>query len=224
MAQPNDSNAPSTPPQQPFPIPQGKIHVNSSSDYNYLVHKWVARGWQNGCVLGVPVLMVISSFRKRKPVTEVVKSTKSSWWRLSKSTQTGEVRSKTLLEKTLRYTWQGGLGGAAIGGGLGAARYYGMDKRELRKKRIELQFAEKNLRRDGLATIGGVLTSVLITALFWNKAPLVDLILGGSGIGTITGVASAVAMAWNEPPGAMDSTDTREKEAAVKAGIVKPGE
>jgi len=68
------------------------------------------------------------------------------------------------------------------------------------------------------------LTSILVTALFWNQASLVNLLLGGSGIGTLAGVASALVMGVQEPPGTTDSTNTREKEAAVKAGIVKPGE
>jgi hypothetical protein len=68
------------------------------------------------------------------------------------------------------------------------------------------------------------LTSILVTALFWNQATLANLLLGGSGIGTMAGVASAVLMGMQEPDGTTDSTDTREKEAAVKAGVVKPGE
>lgn len=65
---------------------------------------------------------------------------------------------------------------------------------------------------------------MLVTALFWNQASLANLILGGSGIGTMAGVASALVMSMQEAPGTTDSTDTREKEAAIKAGIVKPGE
>jgi hypothetical protein len=83
---------------------------------------------------------------------------------------------------------------------------------------------EKNLRRDGLATIGGGLTAILITGLFWNQASLINLLAGGGGIGTIAGVASAVVMNSQDPPGTIDSTNTREKEAAVKAGIVRPDE
>jgi hypothetical protein len=40
----------------------------------------------------------------------------------------------------------------------------------------------------------------------------------------MAGVASALVMGMQEPAGATDSTDTREKEAAVKAGVVRPGE
>lgn len=185
-------------PQQPFTPPPAKFYINSSSDYNYLVQKWAVRGWQNGCLVGIPLFMIVSrrfTFKSRGP-----------------------------LERVLRATWMGGAAGTVAGGTLGVARYYGMDKHELRRRRIELQFSEKNLRRDGFATIGGVITSLLVTGLWWNHASFVNLILGGSGIGTIAGVAAALTMDLQEPPGTSDSTNTREKEAAVKAGIVKPGE
>ncbi|PVF98182.1 hypothetical protein CPB86DRAFT_705527 [Serendipita vermifera] len=186
-------------PQQPFTPPPAKFHINNSSDFNYLVQKWAVRGWQNGCMAGIPLLWILSRRKMFKP-------------------------NKRLLERTLQSTWMAGTAGSAVGAGLGLARYSGMDKHELRRRRIELQFAEKNLRRDGLATIGGGLTSILVTAMFWNHASLVNLLLGGSGIGTIAGVASALAMDLQEDPVSTSSTNTREKDAAIKAGIVKPGE
>ncbi|KIM32167.1 hypothetical protein M408DRAFT_326821 [Serendipita vermifera MAFF 305830] len=187
------------PPEQPFEPPPAKFYINKSSDFNYLIQKWATRGWQNGCMAGLPLLVILSRRRFFKP-------------------------TKSLLERTLQSTWMAGTAGSITGVGLGFARYRGMDKHELRRKRVELQFAEKNLRRDGLATIGGGLTAVLVTAMFWNHASLINLVLGGSGIGTIAGVASALVMSQQEAPGVTDSTDTREKEAAVRAGIVKPGE
>jgi hypothetical protein len=80
--------------------------------------------------------------------------------------------------------------------------------------------------------------AVLTPALFWNQTTLINLVLGGWGLGTIAGVASAQLMSAQEPPGvasaqlmsaqeppgAADSTNTFEKEAAIKAGVVKPGE
>lgn len=151
--------------------------------------------------------------------------------------------NKTLFERTLQSIWLGGLGGSVAGVGLGYARYHGMDKHEMRRRRINLQFAvsscggrgvvvnrlkpfkqEKHIRRDGLATIGGGLTAVLVTALFWNQASKLNLFLGGGGIGTIAGVASAATMSYRESPGTTDSTDTVEKEAAIKRGLVRPDE
>ena len=64
----------------------------------------------------------------------------------------------------------------------------------------------------------------MVTGLWWNHASIINLILGGSGIGTIAGVAGALVMDFQEPPGTSDSTNTREKEAAIRAGIVQQGE
>jgi hypothetical protein len=49
--------------------------------------------------------------------------------------------TKTLFERTLQSIWMAGAAGSVTGLGLGIVRYRGMDKHELRRKRVELQFA-----------------------------------------------------------------------------------
>lgn len=118
------------PPQSP------KIHLNSSADFDYLVSKWAIRvsvfyihrtlslicslqkGWQNGCVAGLPVFLVSLAGRRMLPKS-----------------------SQTLLERVLKVSWMSGAAGSASGGLIGYVRYRGMDRHELRKKRVEMQFA-----------------------------------------------------------------------------------
>lgn len=50
----------------------------------------------------------------------------------------------SLFERTLQSVWMAGAAGTVTGVGLGFARYRGMDKHELRRKRVELQFAVRS--------------------------------------------------------------------------------
>ncbi|KAJ3857936.1 hypothetical protein EV368DRAFT_77344 [Lentinula lateritia] len=81
------------------------------------------------------------------------------------------------LNGLLRSTWIGGIAGAAGGAGIAFARY-------------NYTNAEKTgrIRAEDHATIGGVLLAVLTPAVFWNRARVANLILGGAGIGTGVGM------------------------------------
>lgn len=75
-----------------------------------------------------------------------------------------------------------------------------------------------------MAVIGAVLTGILVPAVFWYQAPVLDLVLGGGALGAAAGVVSDFLVVWNEDPATAKDTNTPEKAAAVHAGVVKPDE
>ncbi|KAF9052723.1 hypothetical protein BJ165DRAFT_1523491 [Panaeolus papilionaceus] len=91
------------------------------------------------------------------------------------------------LNRTLRATWAGGLAGGALAGGVGYVRYTSAKEDTVRAQRITTAYNTSILRRNDHATIGGLVSAVLVPAIFWKRANVVNLILGGAGIGTAVG-------------------------------------
>ncbi|KAJ4488355.1 hypothetical protein J3R30DRAFT_3696126 [Lentinula aciculospora] len=88
----------------------------------------------------------------------------------------------------LRSTWIGGFAGAAGGAATTFARYTYTNTEQLRVKRVQVAYDTDRIRAEDHATIGGVLFAVLTPAVFWNRAKIANLILGGAGIGTGVGM------------------------------------
>ncbi|KAJ3882474.1 hypothetical protein F5051DRAFT_394370 [Lentinula edodes] len=88
----------------------------------------------------------------------------------------------------LRSTWIGGIAGAAGGAGIAFARYNFTNPEKVRVKRVQVAYDTGRIRAEDHATIGGVLLAVLTPAVFWNRARVANLILGGAGIGTGVGM------------------------------------
>ncbi|KAF8797844.1 hypothetical protein BYT27DRAFT_7218652 [Phlegmacium glaucopus] len=94
--------------------------------------------------------------------------------------------------RVLRATWVGGLGGksawAIASGGVGYLRYANLNQESVRMKRLKVVYDSNVLRRNDHSTIGGILGAVLIPAILWKRASIVNLILGGAGLGSGIGL------------------------------------
>lgn len=92
-------------------------------------------------------------------------------------------RAELSINKILRTTWIGGLGGASISGGGAYVRYAYSSQESVRAKRIETAYNTSIVRRNDHSTIGSVLGAVAVPAILWKRASIVNLILGGAGLG-----------------------------------------
>ncbi|KAF9070378.1 hypothetical protein BDP27DRAFT_1323945 [Rhodocollybia butyracea] len=97
-------------------------------------------------------------------------------------------RHSLSINGLLRSTWIGGLAGAFGGGGIAYARYEFRNPEQVRTKREQTAYDFDRLRAEDHATIGGVLFAVLTPAVLWNRAKIVNLVLGGAGIGASVGM------------------------------------
>ncbi|KAE9407081.1 hypothetical protein BT96DRAFT_851076 [Gymnopus androsaceus JB14] len=97
-------------------------------------------------------------------------------------------RASFSLNGLLQSTWIGGFVGAAGGGGIAFARYNFTNPEQVRVKRMETAYDTGQIRAEDHATIGGVLFAVLTPAVLWNRARIINLILGGAGLGSSVGM------------------------------------
>ncbi|TRM59379.1 hypothetical protein BD626DRAFT_409117 [Schizophyllum amplum] len=97
-------------------------------------------------------------------------------------------RSALYVNRILRATWIGGAIGAAGGGALSYARHSSSTVDALQRRRMHVMYDANRLRLEDHAVIGGVLGGVLTTAIFLKRANVVNLILGGGGLGTGLGM------------------------------------
>jgi hypothetical protein len=80
------------------------------------------------------------------------------------------------------------LGGAAVSGGAAYVRYAYSSEDSVRTKRLETAYNTDIVRRNDHSTIGVVLAAVLIPAIFWKRAGVINLVLGGAGLGSAVGL------------------------------------
>ncbi|OCH95316.1 hypothetical protein OBBRIDRAFT_618045 [Obba rivulosa] len=97
-------------------------------------------------------------------------------------------RSHFSVNRLLRATWVGGSIGIVSGGGFEYARSVYSNEAKVRRRRIQAAYDTASIRADDHATIGGILFAVLTPAIFWKRASVVNLILGGAGIGSAVGL------------------------------------
>ncbi|KAH6918782.1 hypothetical protein BKA70DRAFT_1416755 [Coprinopsis sp. MPI-PUGE-AT-0042] len=111
-------------------------------------------------------------------------------------------RAAWSLNRTLRATWLGGLGGTAACGGGAYLRYANTSFESTRVSRIESAYDTDRIRREDHSTIGAVILGVLTPALLWKRASTINLILGGAGIGSGVGVVTHYfrRITGDEPP------------------------
>ncbi|KIY43618.1 hypothetical protein FISHEDRAFT_53358 [Fistulina hepatica ATCC 64428] len=108
--------------------------------------------------------------------------------------------------KFLRATWIGGTIGAGMGGGVTYLRYAHTDDTFLRNRRFQSVYNTARIRAEDHAVIGGLLMSVLTPALFWKRASIVNLVLGGMGLGSGWGLLTHwVRFFSGDPPPHMEA-------------------
>ncbi|CAK5264854.1 unnamed protein product [Mycena citricolor] len=118
-----------------------------------------------GAVAGIPVYISLSLFSRRPGK------------RLS-------------IERAMNMSTLSGLGAAGVGGAAVYARNSLLDADSLRQRRHELVYSKSKRREEDFAAIGSVLLACIAPAVFWGRAGLLDLTLGGFslgyGAGTVT--------------------------------------
>jgi len=132
------------------------------SDYHYLVRKATFTGYQLFSFATPPVYVAVVLSR--------------------------HGRQALSINRVLRATWVGGLGGTVAGGSLAYLRYAYTNKDYLRDQKMRVAYNANATKLDDHATIGSILFGVLTPAILWNRASLVNLVLGGAGLGSSVGV------------------------------------
>ncbi|KIJ17076.1 hypothetical protein PAXINDRAFT_9932 [Paxillus involutus ATCC 200175] len=97
-------------------------------------------------------------------------------------------RAHFSVNRFLRATWVGGAVGCAAGGGLEYVRCANSSETTIGSRHLRSAYDAASLRADDHSTIGSLLFAVLTPALLWKRANVVNLILGGAGIGSSIGV------------------------------------
>jgi len=77
----------------------------------------------------------------------------------------------------------GGVAGGALGGGAAYARYKYSNADFVHQRRLEVTYDVNHNRAQDHSTIGAVIMAMLTPAIFWNRANIANLILGGAGLG-----------------------------------------
>jgi len=145
---------------------------SSTEDTEFLIRHSMLKGYQALSLLTPPLYTLFTLFRRG--------------------------RQGFAINHLLRATWIGGGIGAAAGGGLAWARLRSQSTESLRDRRVRLMYNTTQIRTDDHSTIGSVLFAVLTPALFWKRARVVHLILGGAGIGSGVGVVMHLARSVSE--------------------------
>ncbi|KAH8829651.1 hypothetical protein DL96DRAFT_1599008 [Flagelloscypha sp. PMI_526] len=96
----------------------------------------------------------------------------------------------SLPARFFRATFVGSAATSAVFAGLGYLRFSFMDEDALRARRLNDVYDANRIRLEDYSTIGSVLSGVLVPAIFWKRAPIHYLILGGATIGTGLGMTT----------------------------------
>jgi len=133
-----------------------------AADTEYLVRKAAGTGYQFASLLIPPVYTALILARRGRGTLSV--------------------------NRLLRATWVGGLGGGLTCGGLAYGWYARSNEEFVKTKRLQTVYDDRRVRADDHAMIGTFLMSVLTPALFWHRAHAVNLVLGGAGLGSSFGL------------------------------------
>ncbi|KDQ13151.1 hypothetical protein BOTBODRAFT_33764 [Botryobasidium botryosum FD-172 SS1] len=150
------------------PLPIGNAELET--DYNAVVRHSALKGYQTLSLLTPPVY-IIANLVRRRPF---------------------------YINRLLRATWISGVAGTATGAGLGWARLHNADAPAIKDRRLRIEYNQTQIRNDDYSTIGSVLFAILTPALFWKRASIVNLILGGAGIGSAVGVLTHLGKSFSE--------------------------
>ncbi|CAE6341126.1 unnamed protein product [Rhizoctonia solani] len=103
------------------------------------------------------------------------------------------------IQQTLRATWIGGLGGAVAGAGTGWAWATSSSPERVHRVRAKMAYDRSLLRLNDHSTIGMLLGAMLTPAIILKRARVLDLLLGGAGIGSSVGVMAHWWRSMTEP-------------------------
>ncbi|THH10273.1 hypothetical protein EW145_g1438 [Phellinidium pouzarii] len=131
----------------------------SSADREYLVRRSMSIGYQYFSLLMPPLYTAIVLSRRKMGTMP---------WSIN---------------RMLRATWAGGMAGVVQGGSLEYLRTSCESEESLRARRVDTMYNMSALRAEDHSTIGALLGATLTPALFWKRARIVHLFLGGAGIG-----------------------------------------
>ncbi|KAF9459373.1 hypothetical protein BDZ94DRAFT_1171866 [Collybia nuda] len=133
-----------------------------TTDTQYLVRDAMTTGYQLSSFLVPPLYTAFIVFKRGRPSFS--------------------------LNRLLRATWMGGLVGTVGSGGLSYALYAHSTKESLRARKNQAAYNINRIKADDHALIGTVLMSVLTPAVLWNRAHIINLVLGGAGFGSNIGL------------------------------------
>ncbi|KIM87615.1 hypothetical protein PILCRDRAFT_815187 [Piloderma croceum F 1598] len=147
-----------------------------SADVEYLTRRSMTKGYQLFSLLTPPLYTAFVLARRGK--------------------------SPFSLNRLLRATWIGGVAGSVGGGAIEWARSSSTSAESVRSRRMYHAYNTSSIRADDHSTIGAILFAILTPAVFWNRARVVHLVLGGSGIGTGVGLLAHYGrtMSGDPPP------------------------
>jgi len=150
------------PPTQPAAMTENEYKSALGADVEYMVRRGMTKGYQLFSLLTPPIYTAFVLTRRG--------------------------RSYFTVNRFLRATWIGGAAGCVGGGGIEYIRSANASEATVRSRRMYHTYNISSLRADDHSTIGSILFAVLTPAIFWNRARLGNLILGGSGIGSVVGL------------------------------------
>ncbi|KAJ6500432.1 hypothetical protein C8R45DRAFT_977670 [Mycena sanguinolenta] len=145
-----------------------------TSDTNYITARTMKSAFGFGSLLGLPLyfgLLVSSKGRRTFSV-----------------------------ERLLNVSTLSGIGVAGAGGALTYSRNALSDAATLKQRRDELAYSASKRREDDFGTIGAVLGICLVPAVFWTRAGLLDLTLGGGTLGYGSGYLAHHLQTWSGNP------------------------
>ena len=142
------------------PTELGILEAAHAADSEYILRQYSTRGYQTLSFVA-PLAYTGYAIAKRRP------------WSLT---------------QTLRATWVGGIGGAVAGAGTGWAWATSSSPERVHTARAKMAYDHSLLRLNDHSTIGMLLGAMLTPAIFYKRAPIIHLVLGGAGLGSSAGV------------------------------------
>ncbi|KAF8184959.1 hypothetical protein K438DRAFT_1837169 [Mycena galopus ATCC 62051] len=128
-----------------------------TSDSAYITARGVKSAFGAASVLGVPAYFALLVASKGRRVFSV--------------------------ERLLNFCTISGIAGGVAGGTVTSSYNALSDAATLKQRRVDLAYSASKRREDDYSTIGAFLGVILVPAVFWTRAGLLDLTLGGGTLG-----------------------------------------
>ncbi|KIK40752.1 hypothetical protein CY34DRAFT_13489 [Suillus luteus UH-Slu-Lm8-n1] len=139
-----------------------KLSATHAADMEIIVRRGMTKGYEVFSLLTPPVYAAFVFMRKGK--------------------------GHFTVNRFLRATWGSHSPGCAGGGALEYIRSSRASEATMRNRRLQHAYDAASLRADDHSTIGAILFAVLTPAILWKRASVVNLVIGGAGIGSAIGL------------------------------------